>query len=147
MVRAFFCATIFHSIIFINMKKLLTMKYSWLLVLVFCAYSCSDSDDTIIPACNINNPIEDLQWLKAEVDRRNNNPTEDMKYCYIVQGTLNGEDTFVYGDCNPLVDKAIFFLNCEGNAINTQDNPIGFDDLQNKVIIWKPRNFACKTSF
>lgn len=122
-------------------------NYFLLLILVVAVNSCSDNDDDIISACDVNNPTKDLQWLKAEIDRRNENPTDDKKYCYIVQAQLNGQDVFIYEDCNPLINKAIFILNCEGVGINTEDNPMAFDQVVNKIIIWKGSNFACQTSF
>ncbi|TMM56159.1 hypothetical protein FEE95_16165 [Maribacter algarum] len=118
-----------------------------LFYILFVLLSCSDNDDTIMPACGVNNPIQELEWLRTEIERRKANPNEDMKYCYIIQAEFNGEDIFVYEDCNPFVDKAIPFFNCEGTMINTQDNPIGFDDIRNKVIIWKPKNFVCNIDF
>lgn len=125
------------------------MKKAILLVLFtsFLFLSCSDDDDILLPACGVNNAIQNLEWLKAEIDRRNANPTEDMKYCYIVQAKLDGEDVFIYEDCNPLIDKAIPFFNCEGTIINTQDNPIGLDNLRDKMIIWKRTDFVCQVSF
>lgn len=113
----------------------------------FALVSCSGNDDDIISACAVNNPAEDLEWLKAEIERRRENPTDDMKYCYIVQAQLNGQDVFIYEDCNPLINKAVFILNCEGIGINTQDNPTAFDQVVNKIIIWKGNNFTCQTSF
>lgn len=121
-------------------------NYRLLSILVLALVSCSDNDD-IISACAVNNPAEDLEWLKAEIDRRNENPTDDMKYCYIVQAQLNGQDVFIYEDCNPLINKAIFILNCDGIGINTEDNPTAFDQVENKIIIWKGSNFTCQTSF
>lgn len=125
------------------MKKALLL----LSLTVFLATSCSDNDDTIIPACGINNPKEDLEWLKTEIGRRNQNPSDDMKYCYIVQAQLNAQDVFIYQDCNPVINKAIFIMNCEGNTVDTEDNPTAFDQLTNKMIIWKRDDFACQVSF
>ena len=123
------------------------IRYISFLVLTSFFFSCTDNDDKVIPACSVNNPAQDLEWLKTEIDRRNTNPNEEMKYCYIVQAQLNGEDVFIYEDCNPLVDKAFFILNCEGNTINTQDNPTAFDQIENKIIIWKRNDFACNPTF
>lgn len=122
-------------------------NYLLLSILGFALVSCSGNDDDIISACAVNNPAEDLEWLKAEIERRRENPTDDMKYCYIVQAQLNGQDVFIYEDCNPLINKAVFILNCEGIGINTQDNPTAFDQVVNKIIIWKGSNFTCQTSF
>ncbi len=125
------------------------MKNFALLLFFICFLSgCKDNDDIIIiPACGVVNPLQGLEWLKTEINRRNQNLSEDMKYCYIVQAEYNGETVFAYADCNPLVNKAIPVLNCEGVSPNTQSNPIPFDDLQNKRIIWKGNNFVCEVSF
>ncbi len=106
--------------------------------------ACTDKDGNTLPACGVNNPTEDLAWLKAEIDRRNETLTKDMKYCYIVQAELNGQDVFIYEDCNPLINKAIFILTCEGTEIDTQESALAFEQLKNKTIIWKGNDFACQ---
>lgn len=118
---------------------------SLLLLVLFLTISCSSDDISIIPACGVDNPSQELDWLKSEIDRRNANPGEDMKYCYIVQARLNGQDVFIYEDCNPLIDKAVFILDCEGNSIETSGN--SFADLENRSVIWKPSDFVCELSF
>jgi len=123
-------------------------KFTFIIVLVLVfMISCSDNDDTIVAACGANNPTQELAWLKTEIDRRNENPNDDMKYCYIVLGQFKGDDIFIYADCNPLIDKAIPYYNCEGEILNAQENPIGFDQVKNKNIIWKRNDFVCQTSF
>lgn len=119
-------------------------KYFLFLVLIGALASCSDSDDNIVSGCGVNNPAKDLQWLKTEIDRRNENPTEDMKYCYILHAEYDGEAVFVYQDCNPLINKIIPVFNCDGTIINGPNNPITFDELQNQKIIWKPNDFECQ---
>ncbi len=125
------------------MKKIVVLFFFALFLLV----CCSNDDDNVRPACGVLNPVQDLAWLKSEIERRNANPSEDMKYCYIVQATLNAQDVFIYEDCNPLIDKAIFILDCEGNAIDTSDSSNSFADLESRKVIWKPRDFVCDLSF
>jgi len=128
------------------------MRY--LSIILFCVlllHSCNNDDnaDTLtlaIAACGVQNPIEELPWLKAEVTRRANNPTPEMKYCYIIQGTLNAKTVFIYEDCNPLVDKAFPIFNCEGIELAETDFIDG-NIIENKVIIWRTRNFVCTTDF
>jgi len=123
-------------------KSILSVIFTFLL-----AISCSDNDDIIISACGVNNPAQELEWLRAEIDRRNKSLNEDLKYCFIVQAQLDGQDVFIYEDCNPLIDKIIPIFNCEGILINTSDTLIAFDNLQNQTIIWEPNNFVCQISF
>ncbi len=121
-------------------------KYILLLMFIlFLTITCSSDNISVLPTCGVDNPSQELDWLKSEIDRRNANPSEDMKYCYIVQATLKGQDVFIYEDCNPLIDKAIFILDCEGNSIETSDT--SFADLENRNVIWKPNDFVCALSF
>jgi len=109
--------------------------------------SCGSDDDVFslaIAGCGVENPLEQLTWLKAEVERRAENQNAEMKYCYIVQGKLEGNTVFIYEDCNPLVDKAIFILNCEGNSLDA-DGFATSNIVENKKIIWRTDNFACTT--
>lgn len=127
------------------------MKKGFLALVTICIfiYSCSDNDDklSVTPACGVDNPIEELAWLKSEIDNRNQSNRESMKYCYIVQGEYEGETVFVYEDCDPAVNKIVPVFNCDGVVINTDGNSIGLDNINNKTIVWKGNNFACNTDF
>lgn len=126
------------------------MKYSLIFIVLFAfILSCSDNDDklSITPACGVDNPVEELAWLKSEIDNRNQRNTESMKYCYIVQGEYEGETVFVYEDCNPAINKIIPVINCEGVVINTDGNSIALDNIENKTIIWQGNNFVCAVDF
>ncbi|QLG44345.1 hypothetical protein [Costertonia aggregata] len=119
-------------------------KSIYILLIGILLQSCTDNDDTSA-ACGVDNPLLELAWLKTEIENRENNPTEDMKYCYITQADYNGKTVFIYSDCNPLVNKITPIYDCEGNWLNdSAENQISFNDLQNSVIIWKPDNFACQ---
>ena len=111
-------------------------------ILLLSIYSCSDTDDTVISACGVDKPLLELGWLKAEIGRRAENPSDEMKYCYIVQGSLAGNDVFIYQDCNPFINKAIFVLDCQGNALQPQGE-INLNSIEDTIVIWKGTNFAC----
>ncbi|MFS4466460.1 hypothetical protein [Maribacter sp. 2210JD10-5] len=117
------------------------MRKLVMLLLLF-AGSCNKYD---LPKCEFDDATQDLIWLKDIIEEREANPTDDMMYCYIVQGKLNKRPVFVLGDCNPLVNKVIFVLDCEGNAIEEDGRKIGANevDIKNQKIIWQPENFAC----
>lgn len=98
--------------------------------------------------CKFNNPIENLDWLRFEIEQRELNPTEDMKYCYITQGEFNNKPVFLYEDCNPLVNKIIPVYDCLGNllAVLGRDS-ITLEDVKSQKIIWQPNGFLCNPSF
>lgn len=109
--------------------------------------SCSSDVNAItlaIAGCDVENPLEELDWLRAEIKRREQNRTEEMKYCYIVQAIYNEQTIFIYEDCNPLVDKAPFILDCAGLNIGSVGE-IDFknDQLTDRNIIYKPYDFTC----
>lgn len=109
-------------------------------------YSCNKYD---IPKCDFGDPSEDLLWLKAIIDEREANPTEDMVYCYIVQGKLKRKTVFVFVDCNPSINKAIFVVNCEGYNVKNKDGrdiEVSEVDLKDERVIWQPKDFACDPS-
>ena len=56
--------------------------YKFLIVCLI-ALSCNSDDDQLIPFCSEDNPVVDLAWLKAEIEQREQNITDDSKYCYI----------------------------------------------------------------
>ena len=76
-----------------------------------------------------------------------NSNSPDMIYCYVVQGVYKNRTAFRFEDCNPVIDKAIFSLNCDGNSIDLDDGGITSADLKNPTVIWKPEDFACQITF
>lgn len=122
------------------------MKFFWISLLLCAALSCSDNDNNGF-FCGADNPIEGLEWLSEEIERRETSTSDDVKYCYIVQHQLVIKTVFTYEDCNPAINKAIFVLDCEGQNIGTVGVDISTDDLKNSCVIWRPENFACLLDF
>ncbi|MEL6918549.1 MAG: DUF4377 domain-containing protein [Bacteroidota bacterium] len=98
------------------------------------------------PICEFENPAEDLDWLRIEIQKREGNPSEDMKYCYITQAEYDANPVFVYMDCNPFINKVIPIFDCLGTQLN-KDNNLFLDDLENAKIIWQPTDFVCDVGF
>lgn len=116
--------------------------------LIFCCLiSCNDTDDTVMAGCGFDNPRQELPWLKARIDSMARSTSPDMVYCYVVQGTYENRTVFRFEDCNPVIDKAIFTLNCDGNQIYSDQGFTSRQDIKNLKIIWKPENFACPIDF
>lgn len=121
-----------------------------IITLISFTFSCSDDDDDlpIISACGVDNPVRDLPFLRTEIAEREQNPTQDTQFCFITQGTLNGETVFVYQDCNPSINKIIPIFDCEGILLNGLDNSIiSIGEVTDQVIIWQPNDFVCQVSF
>lgn len=111
-------------------------------------YACDNNstDLTIKAFCAVENPTEELAWLKNEIAEREQNTTEDSKYQYVMQSTYNGETIIIYGNCCPLCNSVLPVYNCEGELIGvigsrSQDFP--FEVLTVGQIIWKTSDFAC----
>lgn len=120
-------------------------KILLLLTVLYLLSSCS-KDDFDLPRCKFNDATQDLPWLKSIIQDREANPTDDMKYCYIEQAKLKRKPVFVLGDCNPLVNKAVYVLDCEGNIVKNEDDEEVYAvdaDLKDRRIIWKPTDFVC----
>lgn len=121
------------------------MSKSWFLATtILLILSCSDTDDSLkaIAACGFDNALEELPWLKAEIKKREQSDSEEMRFCYIEQIEINGLTLFVLGDCNPAIDKHIPLINCEGSSDYVLPN--GDSLVTSRQIIWKPKNFVCK---
>lgn len=120
------------------MKKVIPLIFVFILL-----NSCNKYD---IAKCDFDDATQDLLWLKDIIDEREANPTEEMFYCYIVQAKLKGKVVFIFEDCNPLIDKVSFLLDCEGEPIKNKDGEnIGTGEvgLEDQRIIWKPDDFGC----
>lgn len=117
--------------------------------LIFILFVGCNNDDNdfvqlAIEACGVENPLEDLEWLRAEVERRKNDASEDARYCYISQFEQNETTYFLYEDCNPLVDKVISVYNCEGENVGfIGDDNFPFQNLIEVTVIFRPKNTLC----
>ncbi len=81
----------------------------------FLAISSYGNDDYSESTCGFDSPLQDLGWLCEE------NPTEDMRYCFIAKAKANGKTVIMYGDCNPLINKIISILGLHGEIIERRE--------------------------
>lgn len=110
------------------------------------AFSCEKEGGCIEPdiICNVNNPKTELTWLKAEVQRRQQNHTDVEKYFYIQQATYNGQTVFMYNNCCPMCSTIVPVYNCQGELLfHLGQNPEEDKKIKDIKILWKPGNFAC----
>jgi len=86
--------------------------------------------------CNVSNPVEDLDWLKQEID----NVKQD-EYSYYVMATYKGETVFYYGNCNPVVNYISIVRNCTGDSLGLTADL--YDELTEVSTLWKHANSKC----
>jgi hypothetical protein len=93
--------------------------------------SCSEEE--ALAACGYDNPIADLDWLRAEIAEREANPSEHIKYAYITKAKIKGIPVIVYRDCNPLALSFPLISDCSGNRLNESATFLQEGSLKKKL--------------
>lgn len=119
---------------FTNMYKYL-LSFS-ILILIFSS-SCEKKEITT-NTCGVSNPIEDLSWLKKEI---NEIEQSNAKYSYYMIAKFNGKSVFFYGNCNPVVNYVSYLRSCSGEIIGNTN--LYYTDLTEVDVLWKPENSIC----
>ena len=117
------------------------------LSLAIAACENCDPDEVVGPACSVENPVEELAWLRDEVRARLQEPiNEYTQYQYIAQAEYQGETVFIYGNCCPYCNSFIPVFNCSGEKIGSlgyREEDIDFSVLEQAVVVWKPKGYSC----
>lgn len=120
------------------MKTILNLTKSTILVISLSLFSCENEDCDFPPSnlCKVQNPIQDLEWLKAAIDEVRND-----EYSYYSMALYQGERVFFYGNCNPSANYVSFIRNCAGDNLgNTNEF---YDQLKEIEVVWKQENSKC----
>ena len=115
-----------------------------LLAIFFIQVSCGD-DDGLDSACGTDNPIENLEWLAAEIENIESNEVL-AQYFFITTAKYRGQTVFIFDNCCPFCGTVITVLDCEGELIGIVgpgEDDIDFSLLENDRILWKSENAAC----
>lgn len=117
------------------------MKTLFLLFSIVFLTSCP-SDLEYEKTCEVNNPLEDLVWLKQIKTSFEQSASVTKKK--IVQYQYNNETVFLIDVCFDCADNLISIYNCEGNIICEFGGIAGlntcpsFDsEATNKIILWE----------
>ena len=124
------------------MKKIILLLS--FLGLVGCA-----NDDIDLPAkaaCDVNNPIEDLAWLKSQIDEIKNNQSDISKYFYIEIAEYQNQTIFISNNCCPICNTIVPIYNCEGEGLGLLGGEIKQSEITNVKVIFSRNDFPCKTN-
>lgn len=110
----------------------------YLLYLVFSAFffSCNENEEPV--SCGVENPVEDIAWIKAAIEEYSTN--QNAQFSYLKQARYDGETVFFFGSCCPNCLWALIVKDCQGNVI---EGDIAFEDLTSQEVIWQPSNSEC----
>jgi len=115
------------------------MKYfNRILLLLIIVFSISCKDESHPVTCNVENPKEDLPWLKSMIQSWESTSTI-YTYMYVQQGTYNGQTVFLAGNCCPFCDSYFPVFNCAGDELDG----VNILDIKNLKVIWQPDGSQC----
>jgi len=124
-------------------------SYLKLIIILLLATGCNSDNQEPVDlksTCGVENPTEDLGWLKNEIEDRERNVTGLSKYRYIKLGTFNNKAVIIYANCCPTCNSVYPVYNCEGEfigIIGNRNEDIPFDILSEGEVIWKTNNSEC----
>lgn len=106
-------------------------RLSWLIGILLFFQSCADS---MQEDCGVDNPTEDLEWLKLETEN-----ASKSSFIYLVQGRFKGRIVFFFDVCNRFWPSLTIIRDCRGELV--EDASV--NDVIEQQVIWKPENSAC----
>jgi hypothetical protein len=109
-----------------------------------CLFSCEKNrfDNT----CGVDDPVEELAWLRDQIAYIEQMDTEASQYYYFRMAKYNGVTVFLPGNCNPAINMVSAVLDCSGERIGIigdGEDMIGWDELTDMQLLWHPENTAC----
>lgn len=113
-----------------------------LLTLLFSCYS-DNGDVLIIGACGVDNPVEQLPWLKTRVDDLKNNGSDLSKFFYVQIAEYQEETVFIFNNCCPTCNTIIPVYKCQGDLLGTLFTEIQPNEISNSKILYRPKDFSC----
>lgn len=99
---------------------------SFMILIVSCNKKDQDDDmETIILVCNVENPTEEILWLKEMITAFDLSASATQKKISLYQ--YNGNDVFLVEGCVGCVDGYSWLLNCTNEMICEFGSIAGLD--------------------
>lgn len=119
------------------MKKYFTIS---ILILI----SCQNDDSLRLEnTCSVDNPIEELEWLREEIQQLISIDSDLYRYFYISQATYENETVFIFDNCCPFCNSIVLVKNCKGETIGALGSEIDHNSISDELVVWKPANYQC----
>lgn len=86
--------------------------------------------------CGGSNPMNDLSWLKQEINRLSTSPNCNS----ISRSTYKEQTVYIFSNCEPNVNSIPFLYNCDG--VKLELSPSDYQALNftgNIELIWKSK--------
>ncbi|MCK5704896.1 MAG: hypothetical protein KAI29_27280 [Cyclobacteriaceae bacterium] len=121
------------------------MKNYFLIVIIFSllVLSCKEED---VVVCYETNPLEELEWLKTEIEYLNQADSATAKYFYVSQAEYKDSTIFIIANCCPFCYTIMYAYNCSGEIVGNLgygDDDIDIHILENATVIWRHDDSGC----
>lgn len=121
------------------------MKNIIICLMLLCMVSCEQEyvnpEGAAYGVCGVSNPLEELPWLKAQIDEATQGePTDYCRVVTVIQGSYNGELVFIPVQSGALCctcGNAVY--NCAGELVFACDQEKEAK-IRDKRVIWQKKN-------
>ena len=123
------------------MKKILAVAF----VLII-SQSCNNDDESlpIISACDVTNPIENLPWLKTQVEEIIENKSDIAPFFFIEIAEYRGETIFISNNCCAICGTIVPIYNCRGELLGLLNDEIKINEVMNVQTIFSRPDSTCQ---
>lgn len=111
------------------------------------ALGCNNDDLNlpVVSACNVENPIEDLEWLRGQITELKKLNSDLTQYFFIEQAEYQNETIFISNNCCPFCNTIVPMYNCSGDNIGLfGDENFNSSTISNRAIIFRSSDFGCE---
>lgn len=122
------------------MKKLII-----LIGILLINFGCKEEEKPMV-FCGVENPAENLSWLKAITEELNESYLGP--FFYVTSGTYQDQQVFLVENCCPDCNTVTLVYACGGENIGI----LGFDgagiepsEVKDQVIVWRGEGNLCTT--
>ena len=107
--------------------------------------SCSDDGDALPQnaACDVDNPVDDLDWLRTLVNTIKDDESNIANSFYIQMATFDNAPVFLQNNCCTICNTVVPIYNCQGESLGFLGGEIKPADLSDQRIIFERDDSTC----